>query len=354
TVLVAHSMGAQVVQYFLNWVGSDRGGGGGPAWVDAHIEAVVNLAGSTLGVPKTLSSLLSGEQRETVQPLASYLLDHFMNRRDMARIFRSWTGLPSLLPKGGNAVWGDLDSAPDDPAAASPDAPSFGRQLRFDAGPHDNQTMEDALGLLVRGLSADGRRLLRRDYSYGLFRTQAEMDAHRDDHRMWTNPLQHQLPNAPNLTIYCLYGHGVTTERAYHYTSDSDGAEGNGSSGQPPGLLRIDKTPRPLLPNVETGIVGGEGDGTVPLLSLGYMCAEGWRRPLFNPHGVRVVTREFAHTPLAAFKDIRGGEQAADHINILGNRGATADILRVVAGRGRLLDDHITSNIRQYASRVDI
>ncbi|KAJ2717049.1 phospholipid:diacylglycerol acyltransferase [Coemansia spiralis] len=348
TVLVAHSMGAQVVHYFMNWVESSAGGGGGPQWVDTHIEAAVNLAGSTLGVPKTLSSLLSGEQRETVQPLASYLLDKFMNRRDMARIFRSWTGLPALLPKGGNAVWGDLDSAPDDPTDGEPQPLSFGRQLRFDSGHLDNQTMESALDLLLRTLSPDGRRLLQRDYSFGLFRTQAEMDAHRDDHRMWSNPLQHQLPNAPNLTIYCLYGHGATTERAYHYTAAADG----GSEQAPD--LRIDKTVRQELRNVETGVVGGEGDGTVPLLSLGYMCAEGWRRKLFNPHGVRVVTREFTHSPLAAFKDIRGGEQAADHINILGNRAATADILRIVAGRGHLLHDHITSNIRQYARRVDI
>ncbi|KAJ1735978.1 phospholipid:diacylglycerol acyltransferase [Coemansia biformis] len=372
TVLVAHSMGSQVVQYFMNWVGSEEGGRGGPSWVDTHMEAVVNLAGSTLGVPKTLSSLLSGEQRETVQPLASYLLDHFMNRKDLARIFRSWTGLPSLLPKGGNAIWGDCDGAPDDLVADTTDVTvategsrnghqhaqatvTYGSQLRFDSGNAEfqNQTMEGALQLLFRALSKDGLRLLQRDYSYGLFRTQEEMDAHRDDHRAWTNPLQHQLPNAPNLTIYCLYGHGAVTERAYHYTEDSAGANGGGDNHRAP-ELRIDKTPRPHLYNVETGVVNGEGDGTVPLISLGYMCADGWRKPLFNPHGVRIVTREFEHTPLAAFKDIRGGEQASDHINILGNRAATADILRVVAGRGHLIKDHVTSDIMKYARRVDI
>ncbi|KAJ2160755.1 phospholipid:diacylglycerol acyltransferase [Coemansia sp. RSA 552] len=367
TVLVAHSMGSQVVQYFMKWVESESGGHGGPGWVNEHIEAVVNLAGSPLGVPKTLASLLSGEQRETVQPLASYLLDHFMNRKELARIFRSWTGLPSLLPKGGDAVWGDASGAPDDPIDIGTFADSandtgarpvsYGTQIRFADGPGSgfgNQTMEGAFQVLTRALDADELRLLQRDYSFGVARTQAEMDARADDHRAWTNPLQHQLPNAPNMTIYCLYGHGAATERAYYYTADTAGVDGelHDETGVP--RLRIDRTSRAHLSNVDIGIVNGEGDGTVPLLSLGYMCASGWRKPLFNPHGVRVVTREFRHSPLAAFKDIRGGAEAADHINILGNRDATADMLRVVAGKGHTLKDRFSSNIREYAERIHI
>ncbi|PIA15482.1 LACT-domain-containing protein [Coemansia reversa NRRL 1564] len=349
TVLVTHSMGSQVLQYFMKWVESDMGGKGGPTWVNTHIEAIVNLAGSPLGVPKTLASLLSGEQRETVQPLASYLLDHFMNRKELARIFRSWTGLPSLLPKGGDAIWGNLNGAPDDPII------SYGAQIRFDDGSGDlaNQTMEGALKLLLHALDANETRLLERDYSYGIHRTQNEMDKYKDEHRMWTNPLQHQLPNAPNLTIYCLYGHGASTERAYYYTADNSSIDVlHEDSGTP--SLRIDRAHRAHLSNVDIGIVNGEGDGTVPLLSLGYMCASGWRKKLFNPHGVRVVTREFAHNPLTGFKDIRGGSEAADHINILGNRHVTADMLRVVSGKGHLINDQISSNILEYAKRINI
>lgn len=36
----------------------------------------------------------------------------------------------------------------------------------------------------------------------------------------------------------------------------------------------------------------GEGDGTVSLLSLGAMCAEGWKRKRWNPGGIKVVTVE--------------------------------------------------------------
>lgn len=359
TVLVTHSMGSQVIQYFMKWVESPKGGNGGKDWVDQHMEAIVNLAGTPLGVPKTLSSLLSGEQRETVQPLANYLLDHFMNRKEMAKIFRSWTGLYSLLPKGGNDIWGDLSGAPDDPVTYSDPATSqqqrvsYGAQVRFDNNSNfNNQTMDDSHKLLMQVLNKDARRLLKRDYSYGVFKTQAEMDTYAEDHRMWTNPLQHQLPNAPNLSIYCLYGHGATTERAYYYTIDVDELQEESNNTTP--ALRIDKRTRNHLDNVDIGIIHGEGDGTVPLLSLGYMCASGWRKPLYNPYGVRVVSRELEHNPLAAFKDIRGGAGASDHINILGNHDATADMLRVVTGHGHQVQDRFSSNILKYAKRISI
>ena len=36
----------------------------------------------------------------------------------------------------------------------------------------------------------------------------------------------------------------------------------------------------------------GEGDGTVSLLSLGAMCAEGWKRKRWNPAGIKIITVE--------------------------------------------------------------
>ncbi len=40
----------------------------------------------------------------------------------------------------------------------------------------------------------------------------------------------------------------------------------------------------------------GEGDGTVSLLSLGAMCVEGWKRPRWNPAGIKVTTVEVSYT----------------------------------------------------------
>jgi hypothetical protein len=42
-----------------------------------------------------------------------------------------------------------------------------------------------------------------------------------------------------------------------------------------------------------SGVVVGDGDGTVPLLSLGYLCARGWRDPARNPGRSPIITREF-------------------------------------------------------------
>jgi hypothetical protein len=43
---------------------------------------------------------------------------------------------------------------------------------------------------------------------------------------------------------------------------------------------------------VRNGIKLGEGDGTVSLLSLGAMCAEGWKRPRWNPARIKITTIE--------------------------------------------------------------
>ena len=47
-----------------------------------------------------------------------------------------------------------------------------------------------------------------------------------------------------------------------------------------------------MKPKVTNGVKMGEGDGTVSLLSLGAMCAEGWKRKRWNPAGMEVVTVE--------------------------------------------------------------
>lgn len=39
------------------------------------------------------------------------------------------------------------------------------------------------------------------------------------------DPLVTPLPHAPRMRMYCGYGHGLPTERAYHYRYDSLGLE---------------------------------------------------------------------------------------------------------------------------------
>lgn len=67
---------------------------------------------------------------------------------------------------------------------------------------------------------------------------------------------------------------GQATERGYLYraVTEQDGVRFQ--------LLTALSDP---AGNVSNGVVLGEGDGTIPLLSLGYMCADGWQRPELNP-----------------------------------------------------------------------
>jgi hypothetical protein len=48
-----------------------------------------------------------------------------------------------------------------------------------------------------------------------------------------------------------------------------------------------------------------DGDGTVPLISLGALCAGGWRTRRLNPSGMEVMVREYPHNPGSTLRDAR-------------------------------------------------
>lgn len=52
---------------------------------------------------------------------------------------------------------------------------------------------------------------------FGFERDEEQLIKNNDDHSKWSNPLEVQLPRAPSMKIYCLYGTGKETERAYFY-----------------------------------------------------------------------------------------------------------------------------------------
>ena len=113
-VVLCHSLGASVWFYFMKWVEATSklsggiGGDGGTNWVNDHIDSFVNIAGPLLGVPKSLSCIMSGEMKDTAQmgQLESYILESMLSKRERLSMFRTWTGPLSMLPKGGDAVWG--------------------------------------------------------------------------------------------------------------------------------------------------------------------------------------------------------------------------------------------------------
>ncbi|BFZ56864.1 phospholipid:diacylglycerol acyltransferase [Savitreella phatthalungensis] len=396
TVLVSHSMGSQVIFYFFKWVEAegDQFGSGGSTWVDDHIDSWINISGSMLGAPKTVAALLSGEMKDTAQlnALAVYGLEAFFSKKERAAILRTMPGISSMLPKGGDRVWGTTKSAPDD--RDDQNGTTFGQFIRFkddaDAPPQealaredaslprrDNMTMSGAFDYLLEHTTPDFHRMLSLNYSHGVALTQREVERNDRDPSKWINPLEVSLPYAPNLKIYCFYGVGKPTERTYFYEQSSvdgpaslrrdmleddvtraDNLTRNKTITPPlhipfPRAVQIDPTVSTAADGTDKGVRMGEGDGTVSLLSSGYMCARGWRGVTrYNPAGAPVKVVEMAHEEDTF--DIRGGPKTADHVDILGRPELSLLIGKVVAGNGHEVTENWVSDIRKYADRVDI
>ncbi len=227
-VLASHSMGGSLMLYFLKWVEAEPdalgfGGGGGPKWVEEHLEAWVNIAGTLLGLPKAMTPFLSGEMRDTVEinPLGSYVLEKFFSRKERAELFRRWPGASSMYMKGGNRIWGDLDGAPDDPPNATD---TYGRFFSFrqtastDEEDMDrttvypNLTVAETVSYVLDHTSNAYQRMFASNYSVGFEGDAKQLRRNAKDHTKWSNPLEVELPHAPSMKIYCLYGHGKETE----------------------------------------------------------------------------------------------------------------------------------------------
>ncbi|CAI6335150.1 unnamed protein product [Periconia digitata] len=345
-VLLSHSMGSQVLYYFLHWVEADGYGNGGPGWVDAYIDSWINISGCMLGALKGLPAVLSGEMKDTAQlnAFAVYGLEKFLSRHERAEIFRAMPGISSMLPMGGNAVWGDQDGAPDD--EPNQDV-SYGNFIRFKDSnttlTAKNLTVEESLPYLFKNTEEWYKDMVQRSYSNGVAHTRQVVEDNQLVPAKWINPLETRLPLAPNLKIYCFYGIGKPTERAYYYRDDHDPLSNLN--------VTIDTSHTEELKS-DRGVVMGEGDGTVNLLSAGYMCAKGWKMKRYNPAGVQIKTYEMPHEP-DRFSP-RGGPNTGDHVDILGRASLNDLILRVAGGRGELIDENIQSNILKYAEKVKI
>ncbi|KAF8653345.1 hypothetical protein AX16_004045 [Volvariella volvacea WC 439] len=380
----------RLYKYFFKWVEAPEYGGGGPTWVEDHIEAYISIAGTHLVCAKAMAAFLSGEMKDTVQinPAGAYVLERFFSRRERQRLFRSWAGSASMWVKGGNDVWGNDTHAPDDEANANytyGDLIGFRQSFaaasaRVNAlGGGGNMTADEASTWILQHTPPAFQRMIATNYSFGIERDENVLTRNDLDHRKWTNPLEVRLPQAPSMKIYCVYGHGKETERSYWYAigEETTSSVQDGSDNRPV----IESTPvctdqasgdcvdadtalsRPLsswidaeytdesiIPRVRNGVKVGEGDGTVSLLSLGAMCVEGWKRPRWNPARIKITTVELPHRPNPNIP--RGGANTSDHVDILGSTGLNEIILKVATGVGHEIEDSFVSNIREYAKRI--
>ncbi|CAL5212216.1 unnamed protein product [Lathyrus oleraceus] len=119
-VVVPQSMGAIYFLHFLKWVEAPppMGGGGGPGWCEKHIKAIMNINPAFLGVPKAVSNIFSAEGSDAAffRAVTSGILNFdylgLQTVEHVLRACRTWDSIISLMPKGGETIWGDLDWCP--------------------------------------------------------------------------------------------------------------------------------------------------------------------------------------------------------------------------------------------------
>lgn len=358
TVLMGHSMGSQIIFFFFKWVEAEGEGfgNGGKSWVNDNIEAFVDISGSMLGTPKAITALLSGEMRDTVDlnALAVYGLEKFFSRRERADMLKSFGGIPSMIPKGGDLIWGDFNSALDDQfnsnnasdVSESSLNDTFGNFIRFrdPIGNYSskNLTVSESIDFLLDQGPEWFKRRTRENYSFGYARSRKELEENENsgEFNKWSNPLEVPLPNAPDMKVYCFYGVGKPTERAYFY---KEVVEKNNT-----GLnVTIDMDTR------DNAVLMSDGDGTVSLLTHA-MChrwAEEGDNP-YNPGGSKVTIVEIRHEPDSF--DIRGGSRTAEHVDILGSARLNELLLAVAAGDGSTIASEYITSLRETVAALNL
>ena len=326
-VIVSHSMGSSHVFYFLQWVEKD--GGGGKGWVDKHIASTVNIAGAFLGSPNAMTSVISGETRDTAE-MSTFepLIEKIFGRSKRQQMFATWGSVWTLFAKGGEAVWpgnfitffGDGTSATSTTAASdftrtSSSAPGHTKSdlnsmiLEFGL---KNRTTSETLRMISTWGSGHGKALVD---AIGVEVDESVCDGGHNT-KCFGNPLVSPLWKGTNFTTYCLYGVGLPTEVSYYYKRNPAKDDGV------PWIL--DTTFNAPEEGVRVGVKFADGDATVPLASLGYMCRRGWvngpNAAKLNPSKLRTVTREYPFVSERSYTDLgRGGPRAADHVDIMGN-----------------------------------
>jgi phospholipid:diacylglycerol acyltransferase len=392
-VIAAHSMGSPLITYFFAWVTtseSQHGGGGGHGWVEKHVHSLINVAGPMLGVPKAIPSIMSGEMKDTNALMGTFgsMLEQFFGRRRRKELWSSWGSLWAMLPKGGVGLWdvgADIceegmvpngmqcipSSEVTQPSATIPFLSFTDHQETFSQGVTESAThcittedttlastiskyseksnwsIEETLSFLSEWGAGHGREHAGPKYS--------SLDKHGKN---WNDPTRTPLPHAPSLKIYCLYGVGLETERSFFYKRNVEetGSDGSQCSASPVDLpFVMDGSVENHEQNIKYGVRMVDGDASVPLLSLGYMCVAGWKKAHLNPSGSQVVTREYMHRQEFLVDDpMRGGPKSADHVDILGNVDMTEDFLRIVTDfETSKVQTKIVSDIENIANRID-
>uniref|UniRef100_A0A2P2K7C7 phospholipid:diacylglycerol acyltransferase n=2 Tax=Rhizophora mucronata TaxID=61149 RepID=A0A2P2K7C7_RHIMU len=421
-VVIPHSMGVLYFLHFMKWVEAPApmGGGGGSDWCAQHIKAVMNIGGPFLGVPKAVSGLFSVEARDiaVARGFAPGFLDKdvfgLQTLQHLMRMTRTWDSTMSMIPKGGETIWGGLDWSPEgnykcgvkklksnntrsggQTGRGNPSLPqsvNYGRVISFgkDVAALHSSKMErmdfrDALkgynpangcdiwteyqemgiggikavadykvytaGSVLDLLHFVAPKLMARGSAHFSFGIADNLDDPKYGHyKYWSNPLETRLPNAPDMEIYSMYGVGIPTERAYVYKLTP------AAECSIPFQIDTSADGESEDSCLKDGVFCVNGDETVPVLSAGFMFAKGWRgKTRFNPSGICTYIREYDHAPPANLLEGRG-TQSGSHVDIMGNFALIEDIIRVAAGATGedLGGDQVYSDIFEWSENTNL
>lgn len=424
-VIIPHSMGVLYFLHFMKWVEAPApmGGGGGPGWCAKHIKAVMNIAGPLLGVPKAVAGLFSAEARDiaVARAIAPGFLDNDLFRlqtlQHVMKMSRTWDSTMSMIPKGGDTVWGSLDWSPEEgyvpgkrkqrnsdtlvsgqnetgSMVSQVNSANYGRILSFGKDIAEAPSAEikridfrDAVkGNNVANTTCRDVWTEYHDMGFGGIKAVADYKAYTAGDIV---DLLHFV--APKMlargSTHFSYGlaEDLDDPKYQHYKYWSNPLEtklpnapdmeifsmyGVGIPTERAYVYRLSPSAECYIPfQIDTsadgededsclkgGVFTVDGDETVPVLSSGFMCAKGWRgKTRFNPSGIQTYIREYDHAPPANLLEGRGTQSGA-HVDIMGNFALIEDIIRVAAGATGedLGGDQVYSDIFKWSDRINL
>ncbi|KAJ0988465.1 hypothetical protein J5N97_006821 [Dioscorea zingiberensis] len=402
-VVIPHSMGVLYFLHFMKWVEapSPMGGGGGSDWCARHIKAVMNIGGPFLGVPKAVAGLFSAEAKDVAvaRAIAPGVLDSdlfgLQTLLHIMHLSRTWDSTMSMIPKGGDIIWGGLDWSPeegydcndksktDNVPHASEDFQarvdnfhlnkvnygriiSFGKDIaetassnieridfrdavkgnnfaHLNASCHDIWTEYHEMGWGGIKAVADYKSYTASDF-LDLLHFVAPKMMQRGD-AQFSYGIADDLDD-PKYKHYKYWSNPLETKLPNAPDMEIYALYGVGIPTERAYVYKLAQPAECYIPfQIDTSAKGGnensclksgvytvDGDETVPVLSAGFMCAKGWRgKTRFNPSGIKTFIREYDHAPPANFLEGRGTQSGA-HVDIMGNFALIEDILRVAAG----------------------
>ncbi|KAA8523292.1 hypothetical protein F0562_009715 [Nyssa sinensis] len=422
-VVMPHSMGVLYFLHFMKWVEAPApmGGGGGSDWCAKHIKAVMNIGGPFLGVPKAVTGLFSAEAKDiaVARAMAPGVLDMdvfgFQTFQHVMRMTRTWDSTMSMVPKGGDTIWGGLDWSPEEDykcnkkiksndsqtvsqngkgSADDAKCANYGRIISFGkdvAEVHSSKIeMVDFRGA-VKGSNLANmtcRDVWTEYHDMGVGGINAIAD-----YKVYTAgsilDLLHFVAPKTMKRGGAHFSYGIADnlddQKYEHYKYWSNPLEtklpnapnmeifslyGVGIPTERAYVYKLSPAAGCSIPfQIDTSADGGlgctclkdgvfsvDGDETVPVLSAGFMSAKGWRgKTRFNPSGIRTYIREYNHAPPANFLEGRGTQSGA-HVDIMGNFALIEDIIRVAAGStgDDLGGDRVYSDIFKWSEKIKL